>query len=145
MKNSVVLTSVLKMLAIAVLVAITATMGTLLFVAVGAVLAWLTPLTLFQSVCVAIGSTVAVSLVAYSVVAGAARRPDYDYEEEDYDEDEEEEDDPDADFDFEKDDEADIGPSTIDMPDEPPRPPKVGRNQPCPCGSGKKYKSCCGR
>jgi preprotein translocase subunit SecA len=31
----------------------------------------------------------------------------------------------------------------------PPRPPgspsdKVGRNDPCPCGSGKKYKKCCG-
>src|SRR5262249_46052781 len=24
-------------------------------------------------------------------------------------------------------------------------PPKVGRNEPCPCGSGKKYKKCCGR
>ena len=24
-------------------------------------------------------------------------------------------------------------------------PPKVGRNDPCPCGSGKKYKQCCGR
>ena len=23
--------------------------------------------------------------------------------------------------------------------------PKVGRNDPCPCGSGKKYKHCCGR
>lgn len=22
---------------------------------------------------------------------------------------------------------------------------KVGRNEPCPCGSGKKYKYCCGR
>ncbi|MBX2979527.1 MAG: SEC-C domain-containing protein [Flavobacteriales bacterium] len=21
--------------------------------------------------------------------------------------------------------------------------PKVGRNEPCPCGSGKKYKKCC--
>ncbi len=38
---------------------------------------------------------------------------------------------------------------------EPPRPgprttvrrkgPKIGRNDPCPCGSGKKYKYCCGR
>jgi uncharacterized protein YecA (UPF0149 family) len=31
----------------------------------------------------------------------------------------------------------------------PPAPieseePKVGRNDPCPCGSGKKYKKCCG-
>jgi preprotein translocase subunit SecA len=34
--------------------------------------------------------------------------------------------------------------------DVKPRPvvrktPKVGRNDPCPCGSGKKYKKCCGR
>jgi preprotein translocase subunit SecA len=38
--------------------------------------------------------------------------------------------------------------------DEQPLPPPVepiqsdtkpGRNDPCPCGSGKKYKQCCGR
>ena len=39
--------------------------------------------------------------------------------------------------------------------DETPLPPpvepiqadagKVGRNDPCPCGSGKKYKQCCAR
>jgi uncharacterized protein len=23
--------------------------------------------------------------------------------------------------------------------------PKLGRNDPCPCGSGKKYKQCCGK
>ena len=23
--------------------------------------------------------------------------------------------------------------------------PKIGRNAPCPCGSGKKYKKCCGK
>jgi len=27
---------------------------------------------------------------------------------------------------------------------EPRRVDKVGRNDPCPCGSGKKYKKCCG-
>ena len=31
----------------------------------------------------------------------------------------------------------------------PPKPfvrePKIGRNEPCPCGSGKKYKKCCGK
>ena len=26
-----------------------------------------------------------------------------------------------------------------------PIAPKIGRNEPCPCGSGKKYKKCCGR
>jgi len=28
---------------------------------------------------------------------------------------------------------------------EPARSEKVGRNDPCPCGSGKKYKKCCGK
>ena len=27
---------------------------------------------------------------------------------------------------------------------DPVRVEKIGRNQPCPCGSGKKYKKCCG-
>ncbi|HOX38902.1 MAG TPA: SEC-C metal-binding domain-containing protein [Candidatus Brocadiia bacterium] len=29
--------------------------------------------------------------------------------------------------------------------DEYSTAPKIGRNDPCPCGSGKKYKKCCGR
>ena len=44
--------------------------------------------------------------------------------------------------------EADQGP--IGSNQEAPQPikreaPKVGRNDPCPCGSGKKYKKCCGK
>ena len=27
----------------------------------------------------------------------------------------------------------------------PKRTSKIGRNDPCPCGSGKKYKQCCGK
>ena len=44
------------------------------------------------------------------------------------------------------------GPKQISMPltaDPPSRPDrastKVGRNDPCPCGSGKKFKKCCGK
>lgn len=40
----------------------------------------------------------------------------------------------------------------LDFVDNPPKitspitaPKKVGRNDPCPCGSGKKYKHCCGK
>ena len=29
-------------------------------------------------------------------------------------------------------------------PASAPAGPKVGRNDPCPCGSGKKFKKCCG-
>ena len=28
---------------------------------------------------------------------------------------------------------------------QPEKQKKVGRNDPCPCGSGKKYKNCCGK
>ena len=33
------------------------------------------------------------------------------------------------------------------VPNKPVRreEPRVGRNEPCPCGSGKKYKQCCGK
>jgi hypothetical protein len=31
------------------------------------------------------------------------------------------------------------------MKQNQPHPPRVGRNDPCPCGSGKKYKKCHGR
>jgi uncharacterized protein YecA (UPF0149 family) len=27
----------------------------------------------------------------------------------------------------------------------PKQTSKIGRNEPCPCGSGKKYKQCCGK
>ncbi|MEA3488919.1 MAG: preprotein translocase subunit SecA [Candidatus Omnitrophota bacterium] len=47
------------------------------------------------------------------------------------------------------------GPEEMFVPEAPPErrqdatyrrsTPKVGRNDPCPCGSGKKYKKCCGR
>jgi len=33
-----------------------------------------------------------------------------------------------------------LNPSAVQMAR---RPPKVGRNEPCPCGSGKKFKKCC--
>lgn len=33
----------------------------------------------------------------------------------------------------------------LPLPHSPKKSQKVGRNDPCPCGSGKKYKKCCGR
>lgn len=46
---------------------------------------------------------------------------------------------------FEPDKPEDI--SDLEKMLNPPKPlisQKVGRNEPCPCGSGKKYKKCCG-
>jgi hypothetical protein len=52
-------------------------------------------------------------------------------------------------------DDEDIPEELLDGDSEPPpfqsapvpfvAPPKIGRNDPCPCGSGKKYKKCCGK
>jgi uncharacterized protein len=42
---------------------------------------------------------------------------------------------------FRKQREDDLG---VDAPDPRRSTPKIGRNDPCPCGSGKKYKKCCG-
>ena len=45
----------------------------------------------------------------------------------------------------ENDDLAYSGSQTTDAANQPARAkPRVGRNDPCPCGSGKKYKKCCG-
>jgi preprotein translocase subunit SecA len=38
-----------------------------------------------------------------------------------------------------------LGPSLKVTPPPVKSQPKVGRNDPCPCGSGKKYKKCCGK
>jgi SEC-C motif len=35
-------------------------------------------------------------------------------------------------------------PIVVDAKGQPVSPGKIGRNEPCPCGSGKKYKRCCG-
>ncbi|GAA5523921.1 protein translocase subunit SecA [Microbulbifer aestuariivivens] len=40
---------------------------------------------------------------------------------------------------------AEAGPAQEAMPEPARRGPKVGRNDPCPCGSGKKYKQCHGK
>src|SRR5271165_4552175 len=42
---------------------------------------------------------------------------------------------------FRKEREGDLG---VDAPESRRNASKVGRNDPCPCGSGKKYKKCCG-
>lgn len=54
-------------------------------------------------------------------------------------------------LDMDKDTSLYFGGTPLDTPSwQPPglpyiAPPKVGRNDPCPCGSGKKYKQCCGK
>jgi uncharacterized protein YchJ len=75
---------------------------------------------------------IAVILVGF--VIDEYRIKDYDYEEDYYDEDE--------DDDIEENDEAD---NTTIRKHIDKKAVKIGRNKPCLCGSGKKYKYCCGK
>jgi uncharacterized protein YchJ len=107
--------------------------ATAVFLGFGALLAQWLPLSLFEAAAVAIGAT--ITLVAFlhviAAIMGAHAVDDFngDFEDDDEDEDDDE-------FD------ADISNSDTSSPE--PRSSKVGRNDPCPCGSGKKFKRCCG-
>ncbi|MDI6794016.1 MAG: SEC-C metal-binding domain-containing protein [bacterium] len=101
-------------------------------IGIGTVLTYLFPITIFQGaiICLVIVATAAIMVTLFFV--GSALTPfapmfnrasNYDKEDEDED----------------YDDEEDSG-ETSYLPQK-----KVGRNDPCPCGSGKKYKYCCGK
>jgi hypothetical protein len=112
---------------VAVFVACIGAIGTLIFLAFGALLAWLTPLSLFQGTIVTIGSTLTIMVGLY--FGSIDQRRSYREDEDEY---EDEDDDWMAENDW------------FDHPSAHPSAPKISRNGPCPCGSGKKYKKCCG-
>ena len=95
-------------------------LATALFIGLGALLALILPLTLFQTSALAIGATVAASLMLL-MIAYVIRIT---HEFTTWDDPGEEEEDDDEPFIIPK--------------------PSAGRNDPCPCGSGKKFKHCCG-
>ncbi len=103
-----------------------AMLGTAVFIGIGALLSQWLPVSLFQAAILAIGATVAVALVVHvgaTIVQCQAQQPWSDPDDE-----------------WEIDDESDPIPglTQTDLP-------KVGRNVPCPCESGKKFKNCCGK
>lgn len=141
MTSKDVMWRLLGVVLVVVPVALLAVLGTVLFVALGALLAWLSPLTLFESVCVSIGSALVMMLGLYVVKSGEARQvKDADFD-----------DDGDSEDWLDEDEDGDEYGERVEADGTPhfaasasPRPPKISRNAPCPCGSGKKYKKCCG-
>jgi len=131
-----------RLVSIIVVLMIVATVGSLLFLGIGWLLAWLSPLSLFHGVCTAIGTTVALTviglLIAYTSdsMREADRVEDEDAEDDGFDEDDDEE--------FGAEPDMELGACIIDVQAGPPQKPTVSRNAPCPCGSGRKYKHCCG-
>ena len=103
-----------------------AVLGVAAFMGVGALLARWLPLSLFQASALAIGATMATALVILVVMTIMHLQTVH----------------------LDDDDDFDWDPDDDDEPDTPlsiPNLPKVGRNEPCPCLSGKKFKHCCGK
>ena len=77
--------------------------------------------------------------------------PDQDFGDEDDEWDDDEVEDWDEDEEYDETDDDDESPGFAELFPPPSTNtirnvvPRVGRNQPCPCGSGKKYKKCCGK
>jgi len=103
-----------------------AVMGSVIFIGFGALLSRWLPLSLFQASCLAIGAAFTLAVTIFALTSIAHFQPDHAF------------DDDLIDWDM-IDDEDD------QLPFPEPDTPKIGRNAPCPCGSGKKYKTCCGR
>ena len=115
-----------QMIGLLVLAILTLTvLGLAAFIGLGALLARWLPLSLFQASALAIGAAAAVALVFQTFASMMHLQMDHD---------------DDDDFGRELDDEPDGTPVFAE-----PAPTKIGRNAPCPCGSGKKYKNCCGK
>ncbi len=108
------------------------------FIGAGYIIHLAIPLTLFQSCLLCIGATMASTFIIFGIAVGMVITPGYKNEYYDEDEDwDDEDEDGDEDYDTPR--------RRFDKKLTVIKTDKIGRNVPCPCGSGKKYKLCCGR
>ena len=111
--------------------------STSMFIGIGYILSRVFPLSMFQGALLSIAASfvVVISITAIAICSQTARRPALDYMDDDLDEDMDDEFDDDGDDIEDLHSRHDIIENTL----------KIGRNMPCPCGSGLKYKRCCGK
>ena len=134
------MSNLIRVLLVLLALALVAIVSTFLFLGVGYVVSIILPLSLFESAVLAIGSSfvLAFSIAAVSIGTQISRHglflPREDLQEE-LDEDEDDE---------EKYDEYE-GENLLNPQRVAENTVKIGRNAPCPCGSGLKYKRCCGK
>jgi hypothetical protein len=118
--------------------------STAAFVAAGYLLSLILPVTVFQSSVLCIGATFVFAFIISAVTIGKQIFDRREYNKIQYTYEEEDDDDNDDDVDdVEKEEKAFDNVSHRSFTVVNKR--KVGRNEPCPCGSGKKYKHCCGK
>ena len=113
---------------------ITATAASAAFLAIGSLIARWLPLSLFQATALVTVSALVVVMTAH-LIATAMHNHFLNPWHHGFDEWEPEDDQEDSEDDH---DETHAATFKSDAP-------KIGRNAPCPCGSGRKFKLCCGR
>ena len=103
-----------------------AVMGVAAFMGIGTLLARWLPVSLFQATVLAIAATATIALVIQAFLSMMHLHMDHSELDDGLGWDLPEEDD-------------------LPIPSPTTSPPNAGRNHPCPCGSGKKFKNCCGK
>ncbi len=146
-----IIAGVLLVIAVAAVVVVLAAAG------LGSLLAAFLPFSLFEATLLSLITLISLGVLLWQIVALVMRSgppTSIGDDEEDQEEDWDDEEDWDYDEFEDEDDEQDESPSApFIIPAMPRRQPstgqirfeKVGRNDPCPCGSGKKYKNCHGK
>jgi hypothetical protein len=116
-----------------------AMVSTSMFIGIGYVLSCILPLSLFQGALLSIGASFVIvfSISATAIVIQMAWRKELDYIDDEFDDDSEDE--------FDGDDYDDDIEDLHNKHHVVENTVKIGRNRPCPCGSGRKYKRCCGK
>jgi hypothetical protein len=113
--------------------------STCMFVGVGYVISCILPLSLFQGTLLSMGASFVIvfSISAIAIIIRLSRHADLDYMDDEFEEDWEDE--------FDDGDDYDEGSEDLYEHSVIENTVKIGRNSLCHCGSGLKYKRCCGK
>jgi len=137
------MTKILHLLPLFFLIAFIMFLATGVFIGIGYVFSLFLPLSVFQSSLLCMGATFVLGFILLGMAIYdylfdiSGKKPVY-YPHGYYDEDDE--------FDEEFEDEEDeILETVVVDPFTEAKKKEVSRNAPCPCGSGKKFKICCGK
>ena len=153
------LLAIVAAIGVLLVLAVGAFVVVLLSAGVGALLARLFPFSMFEATLLSLIALIGVVFAIGRTITTILRTPSRDsdeedeeelvdeWEDEDYDWEDEEEDDWNAERDEEFSDRPDLRPplTSWQQPVKRAEFEGVGRNEPCPCGSGKKFKNCHGK
>ncbi len=136
MNGGLIIKTAIKTLVFLVCIVLLIAVSTAAFVAAGYLLSFLLPVTLFQCSVLCIGATFVFAFILSAVtIAKYLYENPYDIGQSVYDDEEEDSEE------WEEKNRNDFLERNFTVV----RSRKIGRNELCPCGSGKKYKNCCGK